>query len=468
MQSSARVFDSRDVGTALKADSTTNVTIAGRAGVPVDASAAVVNLTATGASSESYLSAWPAGAARPAASNVNPVAGRTVANLAVVPIGAGGAISLYNHAGTVDAIVDVLGWLDATGGVTLAPSTRLLDTRPTATPLGPDAIAEIGVAVPAVAGATAPVGATVPTPSRGVSTGDVGVIVNITAAEASAATYLTVWPSGGARPATSTLNPSPGPAQANTVLLGIGSLAAGGGSIALANHSGRVHVIVDLLGVLSPVAGFHALAPTRLLDTRPPDVHHAFPVSLAASPPPSYVRDHHDYPATDIFAACGTPVLAPVDGTIVHVRRIDRYDPAVGNPATLGGRSIAIVGDDGVRYYGSHLDTFVDGIAVGVRVAAGQPLATVGKTGDAGACHLHFGLSPLCPSVEWSVRRGVIWPWPYLDSWRVGGNLSPVPEIASWFGAHGNACAAASALATAPDSEDPAAPAAAALRYGAR
>ena len=117
MQSPARVFDSRDVGAALKADSTTNVTIAGRAGVPVDASAAVVNLTTTQATSESYLSAWPAGAARPTASNVNPVVGRTDANLAVVPIGVGGAISLYNHAGTVDAIVDVLGWLDAAGGV---------------------------------------------------------------------------------------------------------------------------------------------------------------------------------------------------------------------------------------------------------------------------------------------------------------------------------------------------------------
>jgi peptidoglycan LD-endopeptidase LytH len=66
-------------------------------------------------------------------------------------------------------------------------------------------------------------------------------------------------------------------------------------------------------------------------------------------------------------------------------------------------------------------------------VVAGQRLGLVGRTGDAGACHLHFGISPPCTKVgDWWIRRGVIWPWSYLDSWRAGGSKSPVTEIATW------------------------------------
>ena len=69
----------------------------------------------------------------------------------------------------------------------------------------------------------------------------------------------------------------------------------------------------------------------------------------------------------------------------------------------------------------------------GVRVTAGEPLGKVGETGDASACHLHFGISPVCQGTgDWWIQRGVIWPWPYLDSWRAGGDKSPVAAINAW------------------------------------
>src|SRR5690606_29524532 len=56
-------------------------------GVPADASAVVVNLTATGATSEGFVQALPPGSgAVGQSSNLNVVVGRTVANLAVVPV----------------------------------------------------------------------------------------------------------------------------------------------------------------------------------------------------------------------------------------------------------------------------------------------------------------------------------------------------------------------------------------------
>ena len=80
---------------------------------------------------------------------------------------------------------------------------------------------------------------------------------------------------------------------------------------------------------------------------------------------------------------------------------------------------------------GAHLSD--PSIAIGVRVKTGATLGKTGDTGDASACHLHFGISPPCAKgSDWWNQRGTIWPWPYLDSWRKGGAKSPVAEIKSW------------------------------------
>lgn len=146
-----------------------------------------------------------------------------------------------------------------------------------------------------------------------------------------------------------------------------------------------------------------------------------------------YGHTHHDYPATDIMAACGSVVRAVTDGVVLEVSRVDRYDPANPLGAYKGGLNVSILGVDGVRYYGSHFSKIDAGIEAGIYVRAGTQLGLVGRTGDASACHLHFGLSPPCLRTgDWWTRRGVIWPWPYLDAWRAGKPISPVAEIANW------------------------------------
>lgn len=154
---------------------------------------------------------------------------------------------------------------------------------------------------------------------------------------------------------------------------------------------------------------------------------------------------HASYTATDVFVGCGAVLVSPVNGVVIEARRIDAYDPSVDDPATRGGRSVAIVGDDGVRYYLAHFASIDDGIEPGVRVAVGQRLGTMGRTGRAGACHVHVGFSPPCPSAEWWVRRGVVWPYPYLDDWRAGGQRSPVAEVQAWVAANPDGCATAPA-----------------------
>ena len=86
------------------------MTIAGANGVPAGAVAVLANFTATAPTAGGYLTTWPSGEARPGASTLNFTANQTVANLAVVPIGSNGAISVYNAAGTTHTIADVNGW----------------------------------------------------------------------------------------------------------------------------------------------------------------------------------------------------------------------------------------------------------------------------------------------------------------------------------------------------------------------
>jgi murein DD-endopeptidase MepM/ murein hydrolase activator NlpD len=140
---------------------------------------------------------------------------------------------------------------------------------------------------------------------------------------------------------------------------------------------------------------------------------------------------HAGYPAADMFTGRGCAFVAPVAGRVDEVTRTDTWRQASDRGADRGGRSVSLVGVDGVRYYGSHLEAVAPGIAPGTRVRAGQLLGRIGNTGSASITpvHLHFGISwPTRPGIWW-VRRGMVPPQRYLDSWRDGGNLSPVRAV---------------------------------------
>lgn len=84
------------------------VGVAGTAGVPSDASAAVMNVTAGDPQSAGYLTAYPCGAPVPVASNLNFAAHQTIPNLVISKIGAQGAVCVVSSAAT-DLIIDVTG-----------------------------------------------------------------------------------------------------------------------------------------------------------------------------------------------------------------------------------------------------------------------------------------------------------------------------------------------------------------------
>ena len=145
----------------------------------------------------------------------------------------------------------------------------------------------------------------------------------------------------------------------------------------------------------------------------------------------NYARAHHDYAATDILAKAGCKFVAPINGVVDEVNRTDSWSGKTNLGIDRGGLYVSIIGEDGVRYYGSHLRSIPASIQPGVVVKAGRLLGTIGATGSARgtAPHLHFGISWPTPPQTWWVRRGEVLPWKYLDAWKAGKDLSPVKEV---------------------------------------
>src|SRR5437660_3295903 len=139
----ARLLDTRVAQRPVGGGQALDLAVGGQGGVPATgAAAAIVNLTVTNGSASSYLIAYPSGSSRPSTSNLNFGPGQPISNRAIVPLGSGGKITLYNFAGQVHVVVDVVGWF--TDSTAVASSSgrfvgmtpaRLLDTRAGSGPL---------------------------------------------------------------------------------------------------------------------------------------------------------------------------------------------------------------------------------------------------------------------------------------------------------------------------------------------
>jgi hypothetical protein len=112
----ARITDTRsgsrypNEGDTLGAGGTLSVQVTGVGGIPADATAGVLNVTATDTMDGSYFTVYPTGGAMPTASDVNWTAGQTVPNLTVATLSSGGWVTVYSYAGKADLVVDAFGY----------------------------------------------------------------------------------------------------------------------------------------------------------------------------------------------------------------------------------------------------------------------------------------------------------------------------------------------------------------------
>ena len=233
-----RAADTRG-GVAPGAQQHVNVPIAGKFGVPVGATAVVLNVTVTSVKKGGYTTVYPGGTAVPGTSNLNST-GEDRANQAIVKLGADGSVDVFSENGS-DIIVDVAGYFSGASAprsrsglfIPIVP-LRVLNTRDG---LGYD---------PNTQGKP---GANSTTYARvgengGIDTGFAGsVVTNVTAVDATAGGFVTVYVTGSPKPGTSSLNPAKGETVPNHTTTALGT----SGDIAI-NTTAGAHFIVDAFG----------------------------------------------------------------------------------------------------------------------------------------------------------------------------------------------------------------------------
>ena len=241
----ARLLDSRPEGVTVDGGGarigarpsgwTTELLVAGRGGVPSDVAAVVLNVTVTGASAAGFVTVFPCGSARPLSSSLNFWPGATVPNAVVAKVGAGGKVCLFSSVG-LHLVVDVNGFHPAGSSYQASTPGRLVDTRADGSTID-DVGARIGrrgagqeTVVPVTGRAGVPWNAT-------------AVVLNVTVTNPLAAGFVTVFPCGEARPASSNINVWAGATVANAVVAKVGA----GGSVCVFT-SMSTDVVVDVNG----------------------------------------------------------------------------------------------------------------------------------------------------------------------------------------------------------------------------
>jgi hypothetical protein len=304
-----RITDTRpgsgqpNAGKTFAAGATLNVQVTGLGTVPAGASAAVLNVTAVFPTASGFLTVFPAGITMPTVSSLNFTPGATVANLVTVPLSATGMVSIFNHAGSTNVVVDVEGYYTSTAstdGSGLYDS--LSPTRALGTLQHGRAIAANSRLPVVVAGSSA---------SDGVPATATAVVLNATAAFGTASSFLTVYPAGVTMPTASNLNFVASQAVANRVTVGVGT----SGQIEVYNHTGTVYVDIDVDGYYTGAGGtgsvFVPITPVRVADTRTASlVGTGTPIAASTSESFNLATSASGIPATATSVAANVTAVA--------------------------------------------------------------------------------------------------------------------------------------------------------------
>ncbi|MDG4835639.1 right-handed parallel beta-helix repeat-containing protein [Micromonospora sp. WMMD967] len=234
-----RVLDTRTgTGGPLAANGERRLDLSGK--LPVDATAAILNVTVTAPTTAGVLSVYPEGSPAPLASNLNFVARQTIPNLVVVPVVAGKVMFRNVSSGTTHVVADLAGYFgSAASGAdqTYVPSEgRVADSRDDS---GWIRTSHSGP-FPAFAVGGAPIsidwcGTGCPRVTAGV--------LNLTVTAPAAAGVLTAYPSGATRPTASNVNFVAGETASNLVVS-----KSDGYVDVFNNSSGTAHLIADQSG----------------------------------------------------------------------------------------------------------------------------------------------------------------------------------------------------------------------------
>ena len=225
----------------LATGSVTVLQVAGRGGIPRDAASAVLNLTATEPEGDGFVTIYPCGAPRPIASALNFATGRTNATAAFAPLAADGSICVFASFST-HLVIDAIGaFLLDSLYVPLQPA-RLLESRAGLSTVD-GRYNDLGVLA---AGSTTEV---MTAERAGISSTARTVALTVTATDASASGFVTVFACGDRRPTSSNLNFTANSTVSNAVVTmdGAHTNPSVAGKVCVYT-SAATHLVVDVTG----------------------------------------------------------------------------------------------------------------------------------------------------------------------------------------------------------------------------
>lgn len=228
-------------------------------GVPATAAAYFLSVAVVPRGGLGYLTMWPTGQAQPYVATINSD-GRVKANAAIIPAGTNGSISIF-VTNTTDVVLDISGYFvpkgtpNALAFYPLSPC-RIVDTRSSAGPLGgPKLLAETERDFPVLFSTCG-----IPATAQAYS-------LNFAAVPDKGLGFLTTWPTGQARPNTSTVNAPTGAVTATATIAPVGT----DGDISVFPDQ-NTHLVIDANGYFAPPGpggySYYNVTPCRVLDSR--------------------------------------------------------------------------------------------------------------------------------------------------------------------------------------------------------
>ncbi len=220
------------------AGSVTKVRIAGRGGIPADATAAMVNLTVVNPGGAGYATIYPCTPTPPNASNINYAPGTFVANSVTATLDSNGDVCVFTLA-AADILIDANAYAEAGSKVGTLTPARLLDTRPGEATVDGQ-FAGIGRAA---AGSVTRIHVA---GRGGIPAGATAAIVNLTIVGPGGPGYATIYPCTPTPPNASNINYGPGAVVANGALAKLDA----GGDVCIFTLA-AADIIVDANGYLT-------------------------------------------------------------------------------------------------------------------------------------------------------------------------------------------------------------------------
>jgi hypothetical protein len=352
--SPVRLADTRadygSYGFTRLSDDVIRVQVAGREGIPANATAAALNVISEGAMTKGFATVYPSGTPIPGTSTLNiDVPGRTIANLTTVQLGADGSVEIYANT-SMNLIVDVAGAYTPVGAATSAGrlvtiaggASRVLDTRETGGP-----VASLATKYVSLAGLGVPADAT-------------AVVVNLVAVDA-AVGYWTAFPEGETRPTASNLNiDEPLQTRSSQAIV---RMPRGANGFQVFSQTGG-NLVVDVAGwftgasaVKSTDGLFVPTNPIRVLDTRaasgmPPWGNSTFEFSSGTPFEGQTAAAAMNITITDpLYRGFITAYPAGVERPFVSNLNVTSFDQIIANHAIvrLGTRGAAVFTQSGTH-----------------------------------------------------------------------------------------------------------------------